>query len=103
VELVHGNDNARTEKRIMWNVDEEVRLMSAWIEHSTNSTCGADKGGGQYWSEVVATYNKTTPANKRRTAKQCMDRWHKVNKFTDLFECSYVKACRVFISGYLNE
>jgi hypothetical protein len=24
VELVHGNDNARTKKRIMWNVDEEV-------------------------------------------------------------------------------
>jgi hypothetical protein len=24
VELVHGNDNAKIEKRIMWNVDEEV-------------------------------------------------------------------------------
>ncbi|CAN6382126.1 unnamed protein product [Urochloa humidicola] len=103
VELVHGNDSARTQKRIMWNVDEEVRLMSAWIEHSTDSTCGADKGGVQYWSEVVGTYNKTTPANRRRTVKQCKDRWHKVNKFTDLFECAYVKARRLFTSGYSNE
>ncbi|KAG2610172.1 hypothetical protein PVAP13_4KG180933 [Panicum virgatum] len=75
VEVLLGNENEhenenenqnviaekRTEKRIMWNVDEDVRLMSAWIEHSTDSTCGADKGGGQYWGEVVETYNKTTP------------------------------------------
>ncbi|CAO2210939.1 unnamed protein product [Urochloa humidicola] len=103
VQVVHGNENTRTEKRIMWNVDEEVRLMSAWIEHSTDSTCGADKGGVQYWSEVVETYNKTTPAHRRRTPKQCKDRWHKVNRFTDLFECSYIKARRVFTSGYSNE
>jgi hypothetical protein len=103
VEVVHGNDNVRTEKRIMWTVDEEVRLMSAWLEHSTDSTCGADKSGAQYWSEVVATYNKTTPPNRKRSAKQCKDRWHRVNKLTNLFECSYVKARRVFTSGYSNE
>jgi hypothetical protein len=103
VEVVHGNYNVRTEKRIMWTVEEEVRVMSAWIEHSTDSTCGADKAGGQYWSEVVETYNKTTPALRRRSLKQCKDRWHKVNKLTDLFECAYVKARRVFTSGYSNE
>jgi hypothetical protein len=80
-----------------------IRLMSAWIKHSTNSTCGADKGGGLYWSEVVATYNKTTPARKRKGTKQCKYRWHKVNKMTALFECSYFKAHRVFTSGYSNE
>ncbi|CAL5062572.1 unnamed protein product [Urochloa decumbens] len=105
----HENENEnvivekRTEKRIMWNVDEDVRLMSAWIEHSTDSTCGADKGGGQYWGEVVETYNKTTPPLRRRSAKQCKDRWHKINKLTDLFECAYIKARRVFTSGYSNE
>ena len=119
VEVLLGNENKhenenenenhnviaekRTEKRIMWNVDEDVRLMSAWIEHSTDSTCGADKGGGQYWGEVVETYNKTTPPLRRRSAKQCKDRWHKINKLTDLFECAYVKARRVFTSGYSNE
>jgi hypothetical protein len=48
VELVHGNDNVRTDKRVIWNVDEKVRLMSAWIQHSIDSTCVVDKGGGQY-------------------------------------------------------
>ncbi|CAN6222894.1 unnamed protein product, partial [Urochloa humidicola] len=107
----HENENQnqnviaekRTEKRIMWNMDEDVRLTSAWIEHSTDSTCGADKGGGQYWGEVVETYNKTTPPLRSRNSKQCKDRWHKINKWTDLFECAYVKARRVFTSGYSNE
>ena len=54
VEILPGqhyndNDNVRTEKRILWTEEEDVRLMSAWIEHSTDSTCGADKSGNQYW------------------------------------------------------
>ncbi|CAL4949654.1 unnamed protein product [Urochloa decumbens] len=101
--LESENDTVRTEKRILWNVDEDVRLMSAWIEHSTDSTCGADKGGGQYWGEVVETYNKTTSPLRRRSVKQCKDRWHKINRWTDLFECAYAKARRVFTSGYSTE
>lgn len=103
VEILHGNDSVRTEKRIMWTPDEDVRVMSAWLEHSTDSTCGADKGGVQYWGEVVETYNKTTPPLRRRNAKQCKDRWHKINKWIDLFECAYAKARRVFTSGYSAE
>ena len=49
----NDNDNIRTERRILWTEEEDRRLMSSWIEHSTDSTCGADKGGKEYWSEVV--------------------------------------------------
>ncbi|XP_004966767.1 glutathione S-transferase T3-like [Setaria italica] len=97
------NDNVRTEKRILWTEEEDLRLMSAWIEHSTDSTCGADKGGNQYWGEVVESYNKTTPPLRKRNLKQCKDRWHKINRWTDLFECAYVKARRVFTSGYSDQ
>ncbi|CAL5079979.1 unnamed protein product [Urochloa decumbens] len=96
-------DNVRTEKRIMWTEEEDIRLMSAWIEHSTDSTCGADKSGGQYWGEVVDAYNKTTPPLRRRNVKQSKDRWHKINRWTDLFECAYVKARRIFTSGYSDQ
>ena len=110
VEILHGqpdndndNDNVRTEKRILWTAEEDLRLMSAWIEHSTDSSCGADKGGNQYWGEVVESYNKTTPPLRKRNLKQCKDRWHKINRWTDLFECAYVKARRVFTSGYSDQ
>ncbi|RLN39642.1 hypothetical protein C2845_PM01G36130 [Panicum miliaceum] len=95
--------DVRTEKRILWTVEEDVRVMSSWIEHSTDSTCGADKGGNQYWGEVVESYNKTTPPLRRRNLKLCKDRWHKINRWTDLFECAYVKARRVFTSGYSDQ
>ncbi|CAL5079403.1 unnamed protein product [Urochloa decumbens] len=98
-----NNGNVRTEKMIMWTIDEDVRVMSAWIEHSTDSSVGADRAGGHYWGEVVDTYNKTTPPLRRRNQKQCKDRWHKINKWTDLFECAYVKARRVFTSGYNDQ
>ena len=108
VEILHGqpdndNDNVRTEKRILWTAEEDLRLMSAWIEHSTDSSCGADKGGNQYWGEVVESYNKTTPPLRKRNLKQCKDRWHKINRWTYLFECAYVKARRVFTSGYSDQ
>jgi hypothetical protein len=99
----NDNDNIRTERRILWTEDEDIRLMSAWIEHSTDSTYGADKGGKEYWSEVVKSYNKTTPALRKRNMKQCKDRWHKINRWTDLFECAYVKARRLFTSGYSDQ
>nr|TKW14058.1 hypothetical protein SEVIR_5G142500v2 [Setaria viridis] len=103
VEILLDNDNVRTEKRILWTEEEDLRLMSAWIEHSTDSTCGADKGGNQYWGEVVESYNKTTPPLRKTNLKQCKDRWHKINRWTDLFECAYVKARRVFTSGYSDQ
>ena len=103
VEILLDNDNVRTEKRILWTEEEDIRLISAWIEHSTYSTCGADKGGNQYWGEVVESYNKTTPTLRKRNLKQCKDRWHKINRWTDLFECAYVKARRLFTSGYSDQ
>ncbi|CAD6217113.1 unnamed protein product [Miscanthus lutarioriparius] len=102
-----GNDPSSpvswTEKRILWTEKEDLRLMSVWIEHSTDSTYGADKGGNRYWGEVVESYNKTTPPFRKRNLKQCKDRWHKINRWTNLFECAYVKVRRVFTSGYSDQ
>ncbi|PUZ40583.1 hypothetical protein GQ55_9G436000 [Panicum hallii var. hallii] len=53
--------------------------------------------------EVVESYNKTTPPLRKRNLKQCKDRWHKINRWMDLFECAYVKARRVFTSGYSDQ
>ncbi|XP_022681626.1 glutathione S-transferase T3-like [Setaria italica] len=97
------SENVRTEKRILWTIDEDEKLMSSWVENSTDSTQGADRGGNQYWGEVVDSYNKSIPLNRKRNAKQCKDRWHKINKWTDLFECAYLKAQRVFASGYSED
>ena len=62
--------------------------MSSWLFNSTDSTIGtidADRKNDQYWTDVEATYNETTPSYRRRNAKQIKDRFHKVNKWSDIF------------------
>ncbi|CAO2187489.1 unnamed protein product [Urochloa humidicola] len=93
----------RTEKRIIWTQEEDVRMMSSWLLNSTDSSVGADRTNEQYWYDVVDTYNETTPSNRRRNVKQSKDRFHKVNRWTDLFHSAWVKARRIFTSGYNDE
>ncbi|TVU32742.1 hypothetical protein EJB05_24498, partial [Eragrostis curvula] len=93
VEMVNGNEPTKTEKRIMWTLEEDIRLMSVWVENSTNSSCGADRAGNQYWSDVVEYYNKTTEPLRKRNLKQCKDRWHKIKR--NLKQCE--ERCRVCI------
>nr|CAB3483948.1 unnamed protein product [Digitaria exilis] len=68
----------RTEKRILWTQEEDVKMMSSWLHNSTDPTIGADRKNEQYWNDVVGTYNETTPSIRRRNVKQIKDRFHKV-------------------------
>jgi hypothetical protein len=74
--------------------------MSSWLFNSTDSSQGADRKNEQYWDDVIRTYNETTPGNRKRNLKQAKDRWHKINRWTDLFNNAWIKAQRVFSSGY---
>jgi len=77
--------------------------MSSWLLNSTDSTIGADRKNDQYWSDVDATYNETTPSHRRRNAKQIKDRFHKVNKWNDLFHSAWLKARMDYTSGYNDQ
>ncbi|CAN6238539.1 unnamed protein product [Urochloa humidicola] len=98
-----GDELPRTEKRILWTQEEDVRMMSSWLLNSTDSSVGADRKNEQYWYDVADTYNETTPSHRRRNWKQAKDRFHKVNRWTDLFHSAWVKARRIFTSGYNDE
>ena len=77
--------------------------MSAWLKNSVDSIAGNDRRNEQYWSDVANTYNLTTPSNRKRNEKQMKDRWHKVNKWTDLFHCVWLKARRLNTSGWNDQ
>ncbi|KAG2620042.1 hypothetical protein PVAP13_3NG103001 [Panicum virgatum] len=94
---------ARTDKRIIWSVDEDSRLMSAWLKCSLDPVQGNDRRKEQYWNDVIDTYNLTTPSVRRRTLKQAKDRWHKINKLSDLFHNAYLKAQRIYTSSFNEE
>nr|XP_034570417.1 uncharacterized protein LOC117835154 [Setaria viridis]TKV91614.1 hypothetical protein SEVIR_9G108266v2 [Setaria viridis] len=52
-----GDEVVRTEKRILWTQEEDVRLMSSWLLNLTDSSQGADRKNEQYWVDVIDTYN----------------------------------------------
>jgi len=64
----------------------------------TIGTIGADRKNDQYWTDVEATYNETTPCYRRRNAKQINDHFHNVNKWTDLFHNAWLKAIMIYTS-----
>ena len=70
--------------------------MSSWLFNSTDPSIGADRKNEQYWTDVEATYNETTPCYRRRNAKQINDRFHNVNKWTDLFHNAWLKAIMIY-------
>jgi hypothetical protein len=53
--------------------------------------------------DVIKAYNKDTPPQRKRNAKQAKDRWHKISRWCDLFESDYLKARRVLTSGYSDQ
>ncbi|CAN6363767.1 unnamed protein product [Urochloa humidicola] len=77
VNVDNEEEAPRTEKRIFWSQEEDVRMMSSWLLNSTDSSCGADRRNEQYWTDVEATYNETAPSHRARYAKQIKDRFHK--------------------------
>ncbi|RLN07605.1 uncharacterized protein C2845_PM11G04290 [Panicum miliaceum] len=103
IDVDSGDEVVRTEKRILWSQAEDVRLMSSWLLNSTDPTVGADRKNEQYWDAVIETYNETTPSERRRNVKQAKDRWHKINRWTDLFHSAWLKARRIYTSGHSDQ
>ncbi|CAN6242080.1 unnamed protein product [Urochloa humidicola] len=90
---------ARTDKRLNWSHEEDVRLASAWLHNSLDPVDGNDKKADKYWADVTDTYNSTTPSNRRRNRNQLKIRWDRIKKPVSEFHGSWVKATRVFQSG----
>ncbi|XP_047086517.1 proline-rich receptor-like protein kinase PERK1 isoform X2 [Lolium rigidum] len=65
-----GGNCKRTEKRLPWTKEEDLRLVSAWLNNSNDPIQSNYKKNEQYWKEVTAVYNSTTPKNRERLLKQ---------------------------------
>jgi hypothetical protein len=61
---------------------------------------GNNKKSDKYWQDVADEYNLSTAANRVRTRSQVKERWHKVNRWTHMFNDCWIKARRLFTSGY---
>ncbi|KAF8737579.1 hypothetical protein HU200_014128 [Digitaria exilis] len=94
---------ARTEKRLNYSHEEDIRLASAWLQNSVDSVDGNDRKLDQYWGDVTAMYNSNTPSNRRRNRNQLEIRWDRVKKPVSDFHGCWVRATRVFQSGMSDD
>ncbi|RLM66092.1 uncharacterized protein C2845_PM16G01900 [Panicum miliaceum] len=102
INLDDGNDG-RTAKRLVFDPDEDVRLVSAWLIHSNDPINGNCKKNEKYWSDVHGHYNKTTPTNRKREVKHLKDRWTKIKRWVAFFCGSWKKATSIYLSAYSDE
>ncbi|CAD6256148.1 unnamed protein product [Miscanthus lutarioriparius] len=104
--LVNGeNENVRTEKWIMWTPNEDERLMSAWIENSTDSATGANRK-----SEAYGARRPVDPAGAELQIQLCKGgRLHEEYELLLSLSAAASKtrkgsaAARVFTSGYSDQ
>ncbi|BAF19657.1 Os06g0521000 [Oryza sativa Japonica Group] len=102
VNIDSGDEEAhtvRTEKRLTWSTEEDIRLVSAWLNNSNDSISGNFKKNDRYWGDVTAEYNSTTPKNRTRQEKQIKDRFHKIKKNVGRFCCVYKEVKSIYVSG----
>ncbi|KAG0536463.1 hypothetical protein BDA96_03G065800 [Sorghum bicolor] len=74
-------EGGRRGVRLNWTEEENIRLLSAWVNNSVDPIDGNDKKFDHYWRAVTAEFNSNTPSNDRkRTVVQCKSHWKGVKK-----------------------
>uniref|UniRef100_A0A0A9DF15 No apical meristem-associated C-terminal domain-containing protein n=1 Tax=Arundo donax TaxID=35708 RepID=A0A0A9DF15_ARUDO len=99
---IDDGDDVRTEKRLSWKPEEDLRLVSAWLNYS-NDPSGKGKKTDQYWGDLLACYNSTTPTKRQRKAKHLKDRFQKIKRSVIFFCCSWKKAASICASRESDE
>ncbi|KAL6841195.1 hypothetical protein ACP4OV_028968 [Aristida adscensionis] len=100
---VAGGDDVRTEKRLSWTPEEDVRLVSAWLYNSNDPINRNNKKNEQYWHGVYEMYNSTTPENWKRKVKNMKDRFQKIKRWVGFFCGSWKKAASIYASGQSDD
>ncbi|KAL6840608.1 hypothetical protein ACP4OV_029472 [Aristida adscensionis] len=95
----NGSDCPRTEKRLLWTKDEDLKLVGAWLNNSNDPIHANYKKNDQYWKEVAAAYNSAVPKNRARIMKQVKDRFGRIKKRVAWFCGSWKQANALWASG----
>ncbi|KAL6899490.1 hypothetical protein ACP4OV_006148 [Aristida adscensionis] len=95
--------DGRIDRRLQWTKDEDLRLVSAWLNNSNDPIDGNCKKYDRYWKDVTDAYNSTTPKNRIRTLKQLKEHFHKIKKKVSWFCSAWKDANLVYASGQSDD
>ncbi|CAN6215548.1 unnamed protein product [Urochloa humidicola] len=95
----HNDDCIRTEKRLLWTKEEDLRLVSAWLNNSNDPVQANYRKNDSFWKDVAAVFNSTTPKNRERLPKQLKDHFGRIKKRVQWFCGSWKEANAMWASG----
>ncbi|XP_018435641.2 glutathione S-transferase T3-like [Raphanus sativus] len=98
---LHGVTSAAPKERRKWTQEDDIVLISAWLNTSKDPVVANEQRAGTFWERVTAYYAATPHAAGclvRKTG-DCKQRWHKINDFVSKFCGSYAAATREKSSG----
>lgn len=69
------SDNSDVEEkkggRMNWTEEENLKLISSWLQHSKDSANGNSQKGEKFWKNIVAEFNSNVAEDRRRKVAQC--------------------------------
>jgi hypothetical protein len=72
----------------------------AWLECSLDPIDGNGKKSEQFWDDIAALYNSTTPGNRKRDRNQLKMEWQRTKKRLAAFHGEWIAVTGVYHSGH---
>ncbi|XP_056855497.1 glutathione S-transferase T3-like [Raphanus sativus] len=97
----HGVTPAAPKQRRKWTQEDDIVLISSWLNTSKDAVVGNEQRAGTFWDRVTAYYAASPHAAGclARKTGDCKQRWHKINDHVSKFCGSYAAATRQKSSG----
>ena len=94
-----GSDEEKKGGRMYWSEEDNLRLISSWINNSNDPIDGNSKSGPRYWKQVADEYNMHAPKGKKRTPTQCKNHWNTTSALISKFHGCWVDISNTYVSG----
>ncbi|CAN6198912.1 unnamed protein product [Urochloa humidicola] len=85
--------------RMNWTEEEDLKLVSAWLNHSVDPVKGNNQKGEHFWKNLVAEFNSNIRPERIRTIPQCKTHYSKTNRLIVHFNGCWVRMHRAHGSG----
>ena len=82
-------DEGKRGTRMKWTQQDNLRLISSWLNNSNDPIDGNSKKNDQYWNKVTDDYNSNSPIDRRRSATQCKNHWNRTNTKVNMFNACW--------------
>ncbi|XP_013751178.2 glutathione S-transferase T3-like [Brassica napus] len=96
-----GATTARKSVRRKWTPNDDIVLISSWLNTSKDPVVGNEQKSVAFWTRIAAFFaaSPLVAGCEEREAKHCKQRWHRINELVCKFCGAYEAATREKASG----